>query len=191
MDGVQKALAFAFEHHGGQTRKVGGAPYIVHILDVARLLLCEPGVSEEVVIGGILHDLLEDTGCTPQDIRREFGEHVLSLVLFATEPDKGPAMTRQEKTRTWRTRKEHSIKACAQASREQLLIILADKLSNLAALRDDLQLSGERVWEYFNASKEDTAWFHRSLRDAVADRLKDTRLFRLYDRQVDPFVARP
>jgi len=185
MDRIQKALAFAFEYHASQIRKAGGVPYIVHILDVARLLLSEPGVSGDVVIGGILHDVLEDTRCTPQDVEREFGGHVLSLVLFATEPDKGPTMTRQEKTRTWRTRKEHSIKACAQASQDQLLVTLADKLSNLTALRDELQLSGEQVWESFNASKEDTAWFHRSLRSAVADKLKDTRLFRLYDHLVD------
>jgi len=185
MDRIQSALAFAFRQHKGQTRKGGGQPYIVHILDVARLLLAEPGVTEDVVIAGILHDVLEDTPCTPHEIQDEFGDYVLSLVLFATEPDKGPATTRQEKTRTWRTRKEHTIKACAGASRDQLLVLLADKLSNLAALRDELHLSGEQVWDSFNASKEDTAWYYRSLRSAVADRLQDTRLFRLYNRLVD------
>jgi (p)ppGpp synthase/HD superfamily hydrolase len=189
MDNVQRALMTAFECHTGQIRKAGGAPYIVHILDVARILLAEPGVSEDVVIAGILHDTLEDTSYTPQQLEHDFGPHILSLVQFATETEKDPAMTKEEKTRTWRARKEHTIEACAHASRDQLLVLIADKLSNLASLQEELHLRGDAVWTAFNATKEDTTWYHRALRSAVADKLRDTTLFRLYARLVDDVLS--
>ncbi len=180
MDRIQKALMTAYECHRGQTRKLGGAPYIVHILDIARLLLSEPGVSEDVVVAGILHDTLEDTPHTPQQLERDFGPHVLSLVQFATEPGKGPGTSKEEGARTWRARKEHTIQACAHATRDQLLVLIADKLSNLASLQEELHLHGDAVWIAFNASKEDIAWYYRTLRFTVVDKLQDTRLFCLY-----------
>lgn len=189
MDRIQKALMTAFEYHKGQTRKAGGAPYIVHILDVARILLSEPGVSEDVVIAGILHDTLEDTPYTAEQLEQDFGPYVLSLVQFATEPGKGPTATREEKTRTWRARKERMIQACDRASRDQLLVLIADKLANLGGLRDELHLHGDAVWSSFNASKEDTVWYHCSLRSAVAGKLQDTRLFRLYTDLTDSVFA--
>jgi len=191
MNSIEKALMTAFQCHRGQTRKLGGAPYIVHILDVARILLSEPGVSEDVVIAGILHDTLEDTWYTPLRLERDFGLTVLSLTQFATEPEKGPATTREERHQTWRARKEHTIQDCAHATRDQLLVLIADKLSNLTSLQEEHHLHGDTIWTAFNASKEYTAWYHRSLRTAVADRLQDTRLFRLYTRLVDQCVVTP
>jgi (p)ppGpp synthase/HD superfamily hydrolase len=184
-DRIQTALMTAFECHRGQTRKLGGAPYTVHILDVARLLLSEPGVSDDVVVAGILHDTLEDTSYTPQQLERDFGPHVLSLVQFATEPDKDHSTSKEQRRRTWRARKEHTITACAHASRDQLLVLLADKLSNLASLREELHLYGETIWTAFNASQEDIAWYYRALRATLAEKLQDTRLFRLYARLAD------
>ena len=73
MDNVQRALMTAFECHKSQIRKAGGASYIVHILDVARILLSEPGVSEDVVVAGILHDTLEDTPYTAKQFEQEIG----------------------------------------------------------------------------------------------------------------------
>jgi (p)ppGpp synthase/HD superfamily hydrolase len=180
MDRIQKALITAYKYHRSQTRKLGGAPYIVHILDVARLLLSEPGVSEDVVIAGILHDTLEDTSYTPQQLERDFGPHVLSLVQFATEPGKGHGTTREERKRTWRARKEHTIQACASASRDQLLVLIADKLSNLTSLQEELHLQGDTIWTAFNASQEGIAWYYRALRDTLADKLQDTRLLKRY-----------
>jgi len=98
-------------------------------------------------------------------------------------------MTRQEKARTWRTRKMHTIEACATASRDQLLVLVADKLSNLASLQEELIFHGDAIWSSFNASKEDIAWYHRTLHSALADKLQDTRLLGLYTRLVDEVFA--
>lgn len=187
MDRVQKAMVIAFKYHKGQIRKVGGAPYIVHVLEVAQILLSEPGISEDVVVAGILHDVLEDTSYTAEQLERDFGPYVLSLIQFVTEPGNGPTATREESIRTWRARKEHIIQASDRASRDQLLVLAADKLSNVTSLQEELHLYGEAIWACFNAPKEDILWYYRSLRSALATKLQDTRLIQLYDLLTVPF----
>jgi (p)ppGpp synthase/HD superfamily hydrolase len=152
IDGIQRALRKAFECHKGQTRKAGGAPYIVHVLDVARILLSEPGVSEEVVVAGILHDTLEDTPYMARQLEHDFGPAILSLVRFTSEPGEDHTTTWQEIIRAWRARKEHTIRACDHASREQLLVLIADKLSNLTSLQEEMHLHGEAIWTSFRAA---------------------------------------
>jgi (p)ppGpp synthase/HD superfamily hydrolase len=62
VDTIIRALSVVTEYHSGQPHKAGGAPCLLHVLDVIRLLLAESGISEDVVIAGILHDTLEDSG---------------------------------------------------------------------------------------------------------------------------------
>ena len=66
---IQKALEIAFECHKGQKRKGNNSPYIVHILDVAKLLLSEPSATENINIAGILHDALEDTNYNSDQLK--------------------------------------------------------------------------------------------------------------------------
>ena len=68
---VEKAVAVAKKAHEGQFRKTG-EPYIVHPLAVKKILE-EWGMDEDTIIAGILHDAVEDTDLTLEDIRREFG----------------------------------------------------------------------------------------------------------------------
>lgn len=77
------------------------------------------------------------------------------------------------------------IEACAHVWRDQLLVLLADELSNLASLQEERRLQGEAIWTSFNATKEDTAWYYVSLREIFRDRLDGTRMFRVYDTLVD------
>lgn len=121
MDRIGKALEISFERHRGQKRKVNGAPYIVYILDVAKYLLSEPNVPEDVVIVGILHDTLEDTDYSPKELEKEFGESVLDLVSFATELGHNMKTCREDKKRTWKSRKQHTIDSCSKASSAKLM----------------------------------------------------------------------
>jgi len=185
MDRVVQALHTAFEQHRGQTRKHSKIPYTVHVLDVARLLLSEPDASEDVVVAGILHDTLEDTPYSAWQMEKEFGPAVRGLVEFATEPQKDRATSMAEKRRTWKSRKEHTIMAARVASTDQLLVLLADKLSNLQSLEVDLATQGDEVWDHFNAPRLDIAWYYTTLRDIFGDKLAATRIFRRYDVLVD------
>jgi len=185
MAAVQKALATAYDLHVKQERKCTKAPYFVHILDVAKHLMAEPAASEDVIIAGILHDTLEDTPYTAEELERDFGPNVCQLVVFATEPTKDGGTRIQDKRQTWKARKKHTVDICQTATKDQLLVLLADKLSNLQSIHEDLFLQGAGVWDCFNADREDIAWCYQEMRAIFRSRLGNTRMFQLYERLVD------
>lgn len=185
MTAVRRALVRAYDLHAKQERKCTEAPYFVHILDVARHLMAEPAASEDVIVAGILHDTLEDTPYTVEELNNDFGPNVCQLVVFATEPTKDSRTLTQNKQETWKERKRHTVNICRTATEDQLLVLLADKLSNLQSIHEDLFLQGERIWGCFNANREDIAWCHQEMRAVFRLRLGDTRMFQLYERLMD------
>lgn len=178
---TQKALNMAYDLHQGQKRKCNQAPYFVHILDVARLLMAEPTATEDVIVAGILHDTLEDTDYTAEQLEQDFSTHVRQLVEFTTEPDKDSHTSKEEKRKTWKQRKQHTLDACQTATRDQLLILLADKLSILQSMHDDLVIYGDTLWGHFNADKNDIAWYYLELEKVFEEKLPDVRMLRLYN----------
>jgi (p)ppGpp synthase/HD superfamily hydrolase len=182
VNSIRKALKIAFECHKGQKRKANNAPYIVHILDVAKLLLSEPSVSENMVIAGILHDALEDTNYHADQLKEDFGSDVLELVQFMTEPNKDSTTSKEEKRQTWKQRKQHTLDACQNAINDQMLVLLADKLSNLQSIKDDLLILGDNIWSYFNAPKADICWYYHEFGNIFSQRVGNSRLFKLYDK---------
>ena len=155
---MRKAAEFALEAHKGQVRKIDGSPYVVHLFDVAEILL-NTHASENLVIAGILHDILEDTPQTDKDILALFptakGQEILRIILADNESDKSAS---------WLERKTETI-AYAQNSddEEGLLLICADKISNLASLVAGMEVGGELVWKYFNSPKDKQIWYYDSL----------------------------
>jgi (p)ppGpp synthase/HD superfamily hydrolase len=121
-DLVQKAKDFATLAHEGQVRKYTGAPYIVHPIEVMKIVQTI-NHDDIMLAGALLHDVVEDTDCTLDDIRAEFGEDVASLVADLTDVSKledGNRETRKAKDR------EHS----AEASPSAQTVKLADLISN-------------------------------------------------------------
>ncbi len=143
---------FATNAHKGQTRKGNDIPYIYHPMEVLSILT-EMGCDEDVKIAGVLHDTVEDTDTTIDDIRNIFGETVASLVGGHTE----------DKTKTWIERKEDDINALKAGSIGLKAIVFADKLSNILSLYDDYKVLGDMVYEKFNAGKELQAWYYGEL----------------------------
>lgn len=78
------ALAYAQRLHAGQRREADGAPFIVHPLEVAGLL-CHPGAADHVIAAGVLHDTIEKTDATADDLRTRFGLTIATLVLAVSE----------------------------------------------------------------------------------------------------------
>jgi (p)ppGpp synthase/HD superfamily hydrolase len=182
MNLIKKALVIAFEYHKNQKRKGNNSPYITHILDVARLLLAEPSASENTIIAGILHDTLEDTKYTPAQLKEDFGSEVLELVLFMTEPGKDITTTKDQKRQNWKQRKQHTIEACQNATYDQILLTIADKLSNLHSIKEDLLIMGDNIWSYFNAPKADICWYYRELGKIFSQKIPEARMFKIYDK---------
>lgn len=157
---IFSAIEFATKAHAGQYRKGTKIPYIVHPLNVAKILI-EHDCPEDVVVAGILHDTVEDTPITIEDIRQTFGERVAQLVQGASEPDKSD---------TWENRKKHTIEYLKTAPMDVLLVSLADKLDNVRAIREDYEKLGESLWSRFNRPRESQAWYYRSLAEVFSGR---------------------
>lgn len=81
---IQKALEFAIKAHEGQTRKDGVTPYIVHPVGVADRVR-QNGGTVEMYVAALLHDVVEDTDVTLDQVRQEFGDVVAQLVFELTD----------------------------------------------------------------------------------------------------------
>lgn len=174
-DKIFNALIFATNAHTGQYRKSTQFPYIVHPVAVMQELI-QNGASEDAIVAGILHDTLEDTPTTPDDLRAAFGERITQLVMGASEPDK---------TQTWEERKRHTIAELSQCNdTEQLMIICADKLSNISSIWADLVKYGDAIWGRFNRGEEQQKWYYCSLAQIFAQHTDKSPLFEKYIKMV-------
>ena len=129
-----KAIHFSANKHRDQRRKdVPQSPYINHPIDVAQTLWEIGGVRDRIpLIAAILHDTLEDTETTPEEIRALFGEEVLSVVLEVTDDKSLPGPVR----------KQLQIEHAPHISGKAKLVKLADKICNLY----DLIHSPPHLW---------------------------------------------
>lgn len=125
MDVEQAALSFATEKHAGQARKYSGVPYISHPTRVGQTLR-EYGYPPEVVAAGYLHDVLEDTSATEEELRSIFGDRVTNLVKEVTNDKEKMADLGKG---AYQAQKITSLSRCARA------IKLADRLDNVQDLR--------------------------------------------------------
>jgi (p)ppGpp synthase/HD superfamily hydrolase len=160
-DLIFDAIEFAVHAHRGHFRKGTKIPYIFHPLNVGRMLL-ESGCITAVVVAGILHDTLEDTPIALEDIQTRFGEDVANLVSLVSEHDKSD---------TWENRKKHTLLSLESASKEVILIALADKLDNILSIQRALERDGEKVWLRFNRPKTAQAWYYQNLVDVFRRRV--------------------
>lgn len=148
------ALTFSARAHGRQVRKGTDVPYVTHPVHVAWILE-RHGFDEDVVIAGLLHDLLEDTLVTSEEIGQRFGTRVAAIVNGCSEPD--------HEYGWWEDRKAHTIEFLRTASADVRAVACADKLHNLSTIRDALATHGEHVWRRFHRGREDQGWYYRGL----------------------------
>ena len=148
---VFKAIKFVAEAHQGHSRKGTKVPYISHLMTVMRILI-EAGCDTEVVTTGILHDVVEDTSVTIEEVERIFGKRVAALVSGVSEPDHMRSSPGGKAP--WRLRKQHTISyIIKEATPNELVVLCADKLDNIESINSDYILKGEKVWERFSAPK--------------------------------------
>lgn len=151
---------FANRLHANQTRKGTSTPYIAHLLAVTALVI-ENGGKEDEAIAALLHDAVEDQGGqeTRDEIRRRFGDKVVSIVDGCTDTDEDPKPP-------WRKRKEEYIARLRKELSDSVrLVSLADKVHNARTIIADRFQIGDAVWARFKGGKEGTLWYYRSLVD--------------------------
>ena len=122
---ITQAYEFADQYHKGQVRKYTGEPYIYHPLSVARILSHYTG-DENQIIAALLHDVVEDTAATFNDVRDNFGTEVYELVWWLTEDERGPRSRREH-------RKHLSIRF-ADAPAAAKNVKLADIMDNISSI---------------------------------------------------------
>ena len=174
------AVSFAAQAHSGVVRRGKQIPYIVHPLEAAVIV---SSVSEdiEMLVAAVLHDVVEDTPVTLEDIRDKFGERVASMVDVLTDrydsSEEGLAPRD-----AWRLRKEDSLTRIAAASRDTKIVVLGDKLANMRAIARDAAKTGDSLWSTFKAgSREALGWYYLGLADALSE-LSDLEPWKEFDR---------
>lgn len=143
-----KALSFAAHKHKDQRRKdCDASPYINHPISLANILCNEAHITDVAVIcGALLHDTVEDTETTPEELEREFGSVIANIVRDVTD----------DTTLERAVRKQAQIDHASHISDQAKLVKLADKISNLrdVASNPPPTWSLQRRQEYFDWAKK-------------------------------------
>ena len=155
---LHKAIMFATEKHAGQKRKGTDYDYICHPLEVAQILT-EMCSSDDLIIAGILHDLVEDTGVALVDIECWFGPEVRRLVEAHTHPKEGE----------WIDRKMAAVESVKDAPLDVKKLVLADIVSNLRSMLEDFNKIGYELYDRFNAPEDMQCKYYNAMLDALED----------------------
>ena len=126
---IRKAFDFSLVHHAGQTR-ASGEPFLIHPLEVS-LVLADMKLDSTAIAAGLLHDAIEDTPVTHEDVRREFGNQVAHIVEGVTKIGKIGLASREE-------RQAENVRKMVLAMVDDIrvvLIKLADRLHNMRTLQ--------------------------------------------------------
>ena len=162
---LEHAVAVASQAHHGSYRKGSKQPYLLHVLEaatVAATMTCD----EEILAAAVLHDTVEDTPMTQEEIEAAFGSRVASLVADESEDKRRDLPPEQ----TWRIRKEEAIEHLKNASLDAKMVALGDKLSNMRAISRDYAALGDGLWLRFHQhDKSQHAWYYRSIADALSE----------------------
>ena len=171
-DKIEYAIYYATKAHKGQERKIEHVDMIFHPFTVG-MILQRAGCDEDIVVAGILHDVVEDTPATFDDIERDFGKKVRDYGYDSSEPDK---------SLEWEQRKEHTIEQIKNAPLGSKLIVACDKISNLEDLSDCIELYGEeKSWSSLKRNKDLQKWYYTSVYESCINGVdKNHPIFKRY-----------
>ena len=177
---LDRAIIFAVNAHAGTERRGKGYPYIVHPMEAVEIVATMTS-DQELLAAAALHDTVEDTDVTVEQIRAEFGERVASLVADESE-ERQEGVSDEE---SWHDRKRAAIDRLAKASHDAKMVALGDKLSNMRAIARDYAELGDALWNRFHAKDpKDHEWHYRGLADALRE-LGDTFAFQEFERLIN------
>ena len=173
---LDRAIIFAVRAHAGTERRGKGFPYIVHPMEAVEIVATMTK-DQELLAAAVLHDTVEDTDTTVEQIREEFGNRIASLVASESDIvlDGLPAED------SWHARKQAAIDRLAHASHDAKIVALGDKLSNMRAIARDYAQQGDALWNLFHAKDpKDHEWHYRGLADALSE-LRDTFAYKEFE----------
>lgn len=166
-DQIRLAIDTAARLHNGQQRKDQlGTPVISHPYGVAMILAQYPDITEDTIIAGLLHDVLEDVDKDlygPQGIERDFGSDVLEIVKLVSD---------DALIQDWQLRKQAYLRVLETARPEALMVSAADMTHNLASFIDSYKLDHEVFAKRFTGTAEQQLWFYGERAGLIHQRLE-------------------
>ena len=173
---LDKAIEFAAHAHKDMYRKGLNQPYIFHPLEVLSLISLLTD-DDDIMSAAVLHDTVEDTPATIEDIKREFNDHIAKLVDYESEDKRGNV----NKANTWVERKQEAIDCLNRLDDiGAKMICLCDKVSNLRSFHLLILDRKEAAWDCFNMKDPKMHyWYYDEVRKALSE-LKDTVVYKEY-----------
>ncbi len=173
---LDRAIIFAVKAHAGTERRGKGFPYIVHPMEAVEIVATITP-DQELLAAAALHDVVEDTDVSVDEIRAEFGDRIAALV--AAESDTFEEGVSEEDS--WHSRKRAAIERLASASHDAKIVALGDKLSNMRAIARDWAVKGDSFWNIFHAKDpKDHEWHYRGLAESLRE-LQDTFAYKEFE----------
>ena len=177
---LDRAILFAVRAHAGTERRGKGFPYIVHPME-AMEIVATMTADQELLAAAALHDTVEDTDVTVEQLRAEFGDRIAGLV--AAESDAFVEGVSEEDS--WHARKQAAIDRLARAPHDAKMVALGDKLSNMRAIARDYAVQGDALWNIFHAKNpKDHEWHYRGLAESLRE-LQDSFAFQEFERLIN------
>ena len=177
---LDRAIVFAVRAHAGTERRGKGFPYIVHPMEAVEIVATMTR-DQELLAAAVLHDTVEDTDTTVEQIRTEFGDRIASLV--ASESDIVVDGVSEEDS--WHARKQAAIDRLARASHDAKIVALGDKLSNMRAIARDYAQQGNALWNLFHVKdRKEHEWHYRGLAESLRE-LQDTFAYKEFEQLIN------
>lgn len=166
MDIFDKALNFATEKHSGQLRKIANTPYILHPIEVASIVGTMTD-DREILAAAVLHDTIEDTDTTLEEIRENFGRRVSLLVMTETENKRED----RPEAETWEIRKEETLIILEHTKDIGVKMMwLGDKLSNIRSFAREYRKRGDELWLDLNQKDpKRQAWYYMKIAKCLSE----------------------
>ena len=177
---LDRAIVFAVNAHHNTERRGKGFPYIVHPLEAVEIVATITP-DQELLAAAALHDTVEDTDVTIDDIRQEFGDRIADIV-FSESDQFADGISEED---SWHDRKKTAIERLKNASYDAKIVAMGDKLSNMRAIQRDYATKGDELWKLFHAkNKADHELHYRGLADSLSD-LSDTFAYKEFVALID------
>ena len=177
---LDRAIVFALRAHAGTERRGKGFPYIVHPLEAVTIVATMTS-DQELLAAAALHDTVEDTDVTIDQIRAEFGDRIASLVAA----DSDIPVQDMNAEDSWYVRKQAAIDRIAASSHDAKIVAIGDKLSNMRAIARDYAMQGDALWNLFRVkNRKDHEWHYRGLAEALRE-LQDTFAYKEFEQLIN------
>ena len=183
---LDRAIRFAVQAHAGTERRGKGFPYILHPMEAAAIV-SSITPDQELLSAAVLHDVVEDTAVTVEQLRSEFGDRIADLVAAESDEE----MNHLPASASWHARKQAAIDRLARASHDAKIVAMGDKLSNMRAIARDFAEKGDELWNIFHVKeRREHEWHYRGLAASLSE-LAGTAAYQEFVRLIDEVFSQP